>query len=206
VTRLFDNYDNAERAVGELKLLGIADDDLSLIANNENGLHSHRVRDGKPDTTGEEAAEDSGKGAGIGALVGGLGGVFAGVSMIVIPGLGPAVAVGWLASAALGAASGAVGGALLGGAAGGLVGALAHAGVHEDDSHVYAEGVRRGGTLVSARVPDDLVEAAEATLDSSGGARAGALGRQYREQGWSPQYESASEARLDDDRPSATTI
>jgi hypothetical protein len=206
VTRLFNDYDDAERAVTELRRLGIPDDDVSLIANNEGGAHSHRVRDGKPDTAGEEAAEDAGKGAGVGALVGGIGGVLAGLGLIAIPGVGPAVAVGWLASAAVGAVGGAVGGAVIGGAAGGLVGAMTHAGVREDDAHVYAEGVRRGGILVSARVPDDLAEAAEATLDGANGSRAGPLGRQYREEGWSPQYPSSAETRLDNDRPSTSIL
>ena len=206
VARLFNNYDDAERAAAELRRLGIADDDVRLLAGNETGAHSHRVRDGAPETPGEEAAVAAGKGASLGALAGGIGGVLAGVGVIAIPGLGPAVAVGWPASAAVGAVGGAVGGAVLGGAAGGLVGALSQAGVREDDAHVYAEGVRRGGVLVSARVPDDLVETADAPLDSASGARAGTLGRQYREEGWSPRYDSADEARLDNDRPSASII
>lgn len=206
VASLFDNYEDAERAVGELRRLGVADDDVSLVASNENGVHSHRVREGKPDTAGEEAVEDAGKGAELGALAGGLGGVVLGVGMITIPGLGPAVAFGWLVSALVGAAGGALGGAVIGGAAGGLAGALTHAGVHEEDAHIYTEGVRRGGTLVSARVPDDLVEAANAILDSSKGLRAGVLGRQYREEGWSPRYDVADEARLDNDRPLGSNL
>ncbi len=66
--------------------------------------------------------------------------------MLAIPGLGPVVAAGWLAATAVGAAAGA--------ATGGIVGALTEAGVSEADAHTYAEGVRRGGTLVSARVAD----------------------------------------------------
>jgi hypothetical protein len=202
VTRLFDNYSDAENAVRELQRVGIPDDDVSLIASNDNGAHSHRVRDGKPDTAGEEAAEDAGKGAGIGAVAGAAGGILAGLGMLAIPGLGPVVAAGWLASAAVGA----VGGAAIGGAAGGLVGALTHAGVKEEDAHVYAEGVRRGGTLVSAKVPDEKVPVAEAALDTLHGGRAAALGRQYREEGWTPQYGSAGETRLEEDRPSTPMI
>ena len=202
VTRLFDHYDDAENAVHVLQSIGIPDNDISLIANNEKGAHSHRVRDGKPDTAGEEAAEDAGKGAGIGAIAGGAGGLLAGLGMLAIPGLGPVVAAGWLASTAVGA----LGGAAIGGAAGGLIGALTHAGVREEDAHVYAEGVRRGGTLVSAKAPDDQVAAVEAELDKLNGGRAGALGRQYREEGWSPQYEASGEARRDEDRPPAPLI
>jgi hypothetical protein len=58
----------------------------------------------------------------------------------------PVVAAGWLASTAVGAAAGA--------ATGGIVGALTEAGVSKEEAPLYAEGVRRGGTLVSARVAD----------------------------------------------------
>ena len=51
-----------------------------------------------------------------------------------------------MAATAVGAAAGA--------ATGGIVGALTEAGVSAEDAHSYAEGVRRGGTLVSARVAD----------------------------------------------------
>ncbi|MET3310292.1 hypothetical protein ABIF41_002133 [Bradyrhizobium japonicum] len=66
--------------------------------------------------------------------------------MLAIPGLGPVVAAGWLAATAVGAAAGA--------ATGGIVGALTEAGISREDADTYAEGVRRGGTLVSARVAD----------------------------------------------------
>jgi hypothetical protein len=67
------------------------------------------------------------------------------------------VAAGWLVSTGVGA--------LAAGAAGGIIGALTQAGVSEDEAHVYAEGVRRGGTLVTARVPDADRMACEAILD-----------------------------------------
>jgi hypothetical protein len=41
----------------------------------------------------------------------------------------------------------------IGGVAGGLLGALTNAGISEEDAQVFVEGVRRGGTLVVARVP-----------------------------------------------------
>ena len=94
----------------------------------------------------DDRAEGAGKGAGLGAGVGGAAGLLAGLGLLAIPGLGPVVAAGWLAATAVGAAAGA--------ATGGIVGALTQAGVSEDDAHSYAEGVRRGGTLVSARVGD----------------------------------------------------
>ncbi|MGF6178734.1 hypothetical protein ABIE33_007054 [Ensifer sp. 4252] len=58
------------------------------------------------------------------------------------PGVGPVVAAGWLAATAAGA--------IAGSAVGGIIGALTDSGVPEEDAHVYAEGVRRGETLVTA--------------------------------------------------------
>lgn len=69
---------------------------------------------------------------------------------VAVPGLGTAAAAGWLASTLAGAASGAV----IGGGVGGILGALKDAGVADDDAHVYAEGVKRGNTLVSVRVEE----------------------------------------------------
>ena len=73
-------------------------------------------------------------GAGIGATVG--------LGIIAIPGIGPVVAVGWPSKAVFAAA---------GGVAGGVLGALTEAGVSEEDAQAYAEGVRRGGTLLTVR-------------------------------------------------------
>ena len=94
----------------------------------------------------DDRAEGAGKGAGIGAGVGGTAGLLAGLGLLAIPGLGPVVAAGWLVATAVGAAAGA--------ATGGIVGALTEAGVSAEEAHSYAEGIRRGGTLVSARVAD----------------------------------------------------
>jgi hypothetical protein len=97
-----------------------------------------------------------------------------------IPGVGPVVAAGWLAATA----AGAVAGAVAGGAAGGLIGAMTSSGVSENDAHVYAEGVRRGGTLVTAKVDDTLAPEAEAILKRSNWVDPAARRVAYNEQGW----------------------
>jgi hypothetical protein len=146
ISRLYDNYTDAQKAVQNLEAAGVPHSDISIVANNADSWFSadkkvDRDRDGVDDR-----AEGAGKGAGIGAGVGGAAGLLAGLGLLAIPGLGPVVAAGWLAATAVGAAAGA--------ATGGIVGTLTEAGVSEEDAHSYAEGVRRGGTLVSARVPD----------------------------------------------------
>jgi hypothetical protein len=146
ISRLYDSYPDAQRAVTSLEAAGVPHSDISIVANNSDNWYG---ADKKVDRDGDgvdDRAEGAGKGAGIGAGLGGAAGLLAGLGLLAIPGLGPVVAAGWLASTAVGAAAGA--------ATGGLVGALTEAGVSKDEAPLYAEGVRRGGTLVSARVPD----------------------------------------------------
>jgi hypothetical protein len=109
------------------------------------------------------------------ATVGGAVGLLAGFGLLAIPGIGPVVAAGWLVSTAAGAAAG--------GATGGLIGALTQAGVSEEDAHVYAEGVRRGGTLVTVRTPDGDRGRVEAILDRSA-VNIRDRGAAYRKSGW----------------------
>jgi len=73
-----------------------------------------------------------------------------------------------------------------------VVGALTNAGVSREEAEVYAEGVRRGGTLVSAKVDDDKVRAAEAAISSLPIVDVTARGAAYRETGWDHFDESAA--------------
>lgn len=147
ISRLYDNYADAERAVARLESAGVPHSNISLVANNSDNWYGSRSGKVDRDRDGvDDRAEGAGTGAGIGAGLGGAAGLLAGLGLLAIPGLGPVVAAGWLASTAAGAAAGA--------ATGGIIGALTEAGVSKEDASRYAEGVRRGGTLVSAKVPD----------------------------------------------------
>lgn len=170
VTGLFDTYNDAEAAVANLEAAGIPSNDISIVSNNGDGRYS---------TDASNAAEGAGTGAGIGAGVGGAGGLLAGLGLLAIPGVGPVVAAGWLAATA----AGAVAGAVAGGAAGGLIGALTESGVSESDAHVYAEGVRRGGTLVTARVDETRQSEAEAILKGANWIDPALRRRNYEEGG-----------------------
>jgi hypothetical protein len=187
VTRIFDSYADAEKAVGDLERLGVSHDDISLVANNSDRAHGDY----------DKAGEDAGKGATAGGLIGGAGGLLAGLGMLAIPGLGPVVAAGWIASTLVGAGIGAAAGA----ATGGLIGTLQQHGESEEDAHVYAEGVRRGGTLVSAKVSDELRGEAEAEMTRNRSVDAATRGAAYRQSGWSrfddtaPEYSAAEVER-----------
>lgn len=186
ITRLFDNYSDAKSAVHDLESLGIRHDDLSIVASNTDGAHGdHGGHGHHGDGVNEDG--DVSRGTSTGAMLGGVGGLLAGLGLLAIPGLGPIVAAGWLASTAAGAGIGALGGA----ATGSIVGALKEAGHTDEEAHVYSEGVRRGGTLVSAKVPDDMVSQAEAVLQRHNSTDAAMRGSAYRQSGWTGFDENA---------------
>jgi hypothetical protein len=192
VTRLFDSHTEALRALDDLEQAGVDHDNISLVSNNTDNWHAgHTHSGGAPGAGGplgdrngdgeNDVADGAGKGATTGGLLGGAGGLLAGLGMLAIPGLGPVVAAGWLASTAVGAAIGAA----AGGATGGLLGALKEAGHTDEEANVYSEGVRRGGTLVSVRVDEDEADRIERLLDGQSGVDAMNRGQAYRETGWS---------------------
>ena len=159
ISGLFDSHEEASRAVDALKDAGIASDNISVVG---------------PD--GDTAASGAAEGAGIGAAVGGVGGLLAGLGAFAIPGVGPVIGAGWLATTLAGMAAG--------GIAGGLVGSLTDAGVDDRDAHVYAEGIKRGGTMVVARVDEAQAEPAEAILGRHGRVDIQSRRSEYEATGW----------------------
>jgi heat induced stress protein YflT len=179
VTGLYDTYDAAMSAVNALEAAGIPHSEISIVSNNVDNRYDRE--------RASHAGADAGTGAGIGAAVGGVGGLLTGLGLLAIPGVGPVVAAGWLVATAVGA----VGGAVVGGAAGGLVGSLTGAGVPERDANFYAEGVRRGGTLVTARVDDARAPTAREILQRHNWVDPAVRGAAYRESGWTAFDENA---------------
>jgi len=189
ISRLYNSYDRAAQAVQDLEAAGVARNDISIVANNSDNWYSSNggATNGGTTTNGgtkrvdrdgdgvDDRAEGAGKGAGVGAAVGGAAGLLTGLGLLAIPGVGPVVAAGWLVATAAGAAAG--------GLTGGIVGALTQAGVTDEDAQVYAEGVRRGGTLVTARVNDADATRLEAILDRSAWQK-DALRSSYAQSGW----------------------
>ena len=176
ITRLYDSYDTALQATLALKEAGFGDRDISLLANRAATLYAEE----RPYAETSAAADDAGTGASFGGVIGAAAGLMAGMGVLAIPGIGPVVAAGWLASTlAVGAA-----GAIAGGVTGGIVGALTGTGTTEQEAQVYAESVRRGDTLVTVRVPDDRVPEATRVLARYRAVDAAAREAEYRGAGW----------------------
>ncbi len=194
ISRLYKDHDTGARVVAELERSGIPHRDISIISNNDSGWFDRdRSKRVDRDADGrDDRAEGAAAGAGIGATVGGVAGLLAGLGLLAIPGIGPVVAAGWLASTA------AV--AVAGGATGGLIGALTQSGVGEQEAHAYAEGVRRGGTLVTVRIPDTDRSRIEAILDRYSPMDSTAAGVRDKTGDWSGNrivaaFENADRAR-----------
>jgi hypothetical protein len=138
VSAVFDDRASAERAVTELRRLGVTDTDLSFVARSEDEAVAAGAA---PDTAGKRAAKGAAAGAGAGLLFG--------LAALAIPGVGPFITAGGLASA-LGTTGGALAaGALVGGTSGAIAGALSRAGYSREESEFYGPAIDRGGVLVA---------------------------------------------------------
>jgi hypothetical protein len=179
ISRLYNNYDDARAAVRDLEAAGVGHNDISILASNADNWYSDDRKDGTyPDRDldgKDDRAEAAGTGAGVGAAVGGAAGLLTGLGLMAIPGVGPVVAAGWLVSTLAGAAAG--------GVTGGVLGALTQAGISKEDAEVYAEGLRRGGAVVSARVADADAVRLQAVMDRSA-VNIGERSAAYRQSGW----------------------
>jgi hypothetical protein len=69
--------------------------------------------------------------------------------------------------------------------------------VPEKDAHVYAEGVRRGGTLVTAKVDEPLVPTARNILSDDRTVNLADRRQAYEAQGWD-HFDEAAPAYTDD--------
>jgi hypothetical protein len=180
VVALYDHFDAAKAAVADLMQAGTAREHLSLLANSLIG--DHPALSVNPAYAREEmdarSEEQSGviTGAEVGIGVGGILAFLAAISPIAIPGIGPLIAAGTLATVATGAVTG--------GVVGGIIGALTDHGVSNEDSHLYAEGLKRGGTLVSAHITEDKVEAATQVFKRHGAIDIEKRAAAWKADGW----------------------
>jgi hypothetical protein len=156
VVAVYDSMILAEAGVRALNDGGYPINQVSIVAQN---LQSEKEVHGFV-TTGDVAKT----GAGIGAWVGGLFGVLAGAAVIFVPGFGPLVAAGTLATALLGG----IEGALVGAAGGGILGALAGWGIEEQQILKYEELLKGGKYVLIAHGSADDVAKAKSLLDGTG--------------------------------------
>lgn len=218
VVAIYDDFQTANSAVRDLVENGFPRDNISIIANNARGEYN-LPKTGEASTTGENVAGETGAGAGvgagIGAAVGGIGGLLVGLGALIIPGIGPVVAAGPLA-VALSTLTGAGVGAVAGGVTGGLLGALIGLGIPEEEAEYYAEGVRRGGVLVTVQAQEYNTEQVMDILNGHNPVDINERVESWRSQGWqgyddttapvSPPASTVDERQWRSEEPSTDVI
>jgi uncharacterized protein (TIGR02271 family) len=152
VVGLFADQAEAERGIQALKAAGFSEQQIGVAVRDK------RQQEELTEGTGTQAAEGATTGAVGGGVLGGIVGLLAGVGALVIPGIGPIIAGGALASTLAGAGIGA--------AAGGLIGALAGMGVPEADARHFERGFQQGGVLVTVQAGGDAERARRALIVS----------------------------------------
>ena len=173
VTAVFESRNAAEEAIAALRQIGVTENQLSIIAP-----HGDKAQVSGGGSVADDAG-DTAERMGKGALAGAGAGTLFGLAALAIPGVGPFITAGWLASA-LGVTGGAMAaGAIVGGTSGALAGAFAKAGYDEEEARYYGGAVERGGVFVAVDTSKSTVSADQvrATLAQYGGQAAGSVGR-----------------------------
>lgn len=192
VVGLFDDFPDAQNVVRDLSTAGFRRESISIAANQTASGYTGDGSDFGAGTsdTGHAVKKDAGIGAGVGGVIG----LLTGLGLLAIPGVGPILAAGPIA-AALGigaAATSTVVGAGIGAVAGGLIGGLTHLGVPKEHAEYYAEGVRRGGTLVTVDAPDNQAQQAVDIMNGNGAVDIDTRGAAYRSGGYTGYTETAA--------------
>jgi len=159
VAGVFDSPSDAEKALNALKDAGFTPDQVSVAAKDTGETQSMVERS---DMAGAETS-GAATGAVAGGLLGGIAGWLVGIGALAIPGIGPVVAAGALATT--------LGGAAIGAVAGGLIGALVGMGIPEEDARTYETHVREGRILITAQAATgEQAQEARDAFDKYGGS------------------------------------
>lgn len=145
VVAVFSNYSEANDTVAALSAAGFGPY-LSIVGRDGNGLNTT-----EPIDHGDEMEKSAAVGAATGATLG----LLASTALLVIPGLGPVLFVGAIASG------------ITGGIVGGLVGAMSGWGIKEDHAEEYEEDLRVGKALVIAKADPLRLAEIESQLEQS---------------------------------------
>ncbi len=177
VLAVYDSRSQARQAVEALIALGFTRDEVSLLAGGKGEEELHNLE--------QPEEHNAGTGATTGGVLGGLGGLLLGLGFLTVPGVGPAVVAGPIASALVGV--------VVGGVMGGLVGVLMEFGVPETDAHLYSEAVRRGSTVVAVTAPPERVDTVAEALEAHGAIDLDERADGWRSEGWA-EFDPKGEA------------
>lgn len=142
---VFESKSKAESAVNSLRQQGFTNEEINIVSKKQ----QHNDQD-------ETFDDDITDGTLTGGTLGGIGGLLMGAGALMLPGIGPILAVGPITAA--------VGGAIAGGIAGGLI----DWGIPAEASHRYEQEVAHGSILAIIRTDSTKVNSAAQILRQNG--------------------------------------
>lgn len=177
VAGLFTSQTQAEQAIRDLQAAGFSGDQIGIA------MRDQAAQSDMAENTGTKAAEGAVSGAVGGGLLGGLVGLLVGLGALAIPGIGPVVAGGALATA-LGVGGGtAAAGAGIGATAGGILGTLVGMGIPDEEARHFESGFNAGGVLVTVNAGANAMNALAILERNGADTGPGSLGAGNQNQG-----------------------
>lgn len=144
VVAVFDDRYQAEQAVRDLEEAGFDHNEVGFVMRGSEAVRGGMITDAV-------GAKDA-RGAMIGAAGGALtGGILGAAGSLLIPGIGPLVAAGFLGLT--------LGGMAAGTAVGGILGAMTGLGVSENEARYYDEQFNAGKAIIAVRANANEAEA-----------------------------------------------
>ncbi len=143
VTRIFESRQELERTLEKLEAVGIARDQISILASDATRSRQFEISDTNKGASGAST------GAAIGGVAGAVIAALMSAAAIAVPGMNVVVS-GYLVSALAGLGAGA--------ATGGLVGGLIGLGIPEYEAKIYEDRLKEGNILLSVKPIDDAQE------------------------------------------------
>ncbi len=142
---VFEARSSAEKAVAALRQQGFSNEEINIISKKQS-------QDDDTDVVDDDIMD----GTLTGGTIGGIGGLLLGAGALMIPGIGPILAVGPIAAA--------VGGAIAGGITGGLI----DWGIPSEDSKRYEQEVVHGSILAIIRTDAPKIDSVAQILRQNG--------------------------------------
>jgi hypothetical protein len=152
IAGFFTTRTQGEDAEQALLSCGFRRHEVSFLAGDTHGHQTPAIGPIQSVSAKSETIND--------ACIGGIVGIAAGMIASALPGVGPLIAAGPIAGAV---------GMGIGATAGGIIGFLRDHGVSEEEAQFFAEGVKRGGSLVTVHgVPEGRADEARKILTLHG--------------------------------------
>lgn len=148
VIGLFETHEEVKRVVAELQEAGFDKHSLALLTATMVDEIDDLLKDGLEETTAE--------GALLGSAIGSVLGLLGGVAVLPIPGFGPALVSGMLATAS-------------GGVMGGFFGSLFGSRTAVEEEYDFKEELADGGVLVIVQIDETNEEKAQQIMRQSQG-------------------------------------